>query len=252
MIMKRTLLLLTGIFVFQYASAQKVAKDWSRTACNGIPHHLFDELDSQNIVVLEFVMMNCSPCVTAANGIKKVIAPYQQAHPGRIRLYSIGFLDSYTCEEMTDWQTSNGYTHPVFASGQAEVAYYGGMGMPTIAIVANDSHYVFYKNQGYSSKQDQAIRTAIEAALGTPSGITDHKPVISLNVSPNPVSNTLHINTNLGSNDQLVVTDAAGRTVMVEKASTDLNVSSLQPGVYILNVLNEGRITGRTRFIKSN
>jgi hypothetical protein len=249
--MKKILLFIIGLISVYVAQGQTVAKDWIRQACNGETHYLYQELDSENIVVLEFVMMDCSPCVVAANGIKEIIAPYLDAHPGKIRLYSIGFSDSYTCENMRDWQTKNGFTHPVFTSGQTEVAYYGGMGMPTIAIVANDSHYVFYKHQGFANDQKDPIKKAIEAALGMPSGINATEPVSGLKLYPNPVKDYLQLDVPLYNNEKIIITDITGRIVNETELTTNsLDVSGLQAGTYIISVMRGQAVLGRSRFIK--
>lgn len=251
--MKKILLLFTGIALCASLQAQTTAKDWWRTSCDGFSHHLFDELDSQHVIVLEFVMMNCSPCVTAANGLTDLIAPYKTTHPGRVHLYSIGFIDSYTCEDMKDWSTFNGFKHPLFVGGQSEVAYYGGMGMPTIVVVANDSHHVFYKKQGYASSHNDAITRAINQALNIPTGI-EETATAPVRIYPNPAADELHIDLpQTVRNGTVIITDLSGRQVMKTtlNGQNPIQVSDLRPGVYFLELFDENTLVGHARFIRA-
>lgn len=151
---------------------QETAVDFTQDDCEGSPHHLFSELDAGNVVVLEFVMLNCAPCINGTTGLEKIMDSYANSHPGRVHLYSFGFLNSYTCEQILAWKTDNEFTHNVFNNGEDQVTYYGGMGMPTIVVVGTNAHKVFYKSIGYTPAIDDDLEAAIDSALlYNPSGL---------------------------------------------------------------------------------
>lgn len=151
------------------ASAQDTPMDFDQPDCTGAEHHLFSELNAGKVVILEFVMLNCAPCISATKSLSKMKSIYEDGFPGRVQLYSMGFLNAYTCAQMNAWRDNNSFTHQVFTGGEQQVAYYGGMGMPTIVILGNSGegtdHKVFFKSSGYTPDLDAQIRAAIEEAL---------------------------------------------------------------------------------------
>ncbi len=177
--MKKFYALITTLVLLSAQSfAQDVAMDFTRTSCNGTEHHLFDDLEDGNVVVLEFVMLNCAPCIVATNALKTLTAPYETTHPGRVRIYTFAYLDLYTCDQIMAWANVNSFSQEVFSMGEEQVTYYGGMGMPTIVILGNNSHKVYYKTAGYVPSLDTQITGAIdlalsESTLGLEEGIRD-------------------------------------------------------------------------------
>src|SRR5262245_46264024 len=140
--MKKTILLLLLLLSAAYiVSAQTTAQDFTRADCSGQMHHLFDELDSNNVVIMEFIM-TCNSCIVAGHAIEEMIADLQFEHPGRVRFYQFAYTNSYSCATMLNFKSSNGFASAVFDSGAAMVAYYGGFGMPTVAVVAGPTHAV--------------------------------------------------------------------------------------------------------------
>lgn len=159
------LVLVFGILLNIKVTGQETAMDFDQADCAGTQHHLFTELEAGKVVVLEFVMLNCAPCITATKALEKIIGAYPAEDKDRIEIYSMGFLNSYTCAQMNAWRTNNSFTHEVFTGGEQQVLYYGGMGMPTIVIVGSNQHKVYYKTSGYTTSLDPQIRAAIDSAL---------------------------------------------------------------------------------------
>jgi hypothetical protein len=227
-------------------AAQTTARDWTKTDCDGNEHNLFAELDNGNVIVLEFVMMNCSPCVTAAKGLKPTVAQFADSHPDKVKMYSIGFSDSYTCQQMMDWRTKAGLSHAVFTEGESDVDYYGGMGMPTIVVVGGSSHKVYYKKLGYQPGENTKIAQAITQALQeTTTGVSETEEPANLNLYPHPVQSDLTVSFQAGTVDELVVTDITGREVIRQNvpegsAHVVLSMSHVENGTYSLRLLHLG------------
>lgn len=226
--------------------AQTTAVDFTANDCDGTNHQLFTELEAGDVVILELVMMGCQPCVTAAQSLTANVLP-NVSEPSRVKLYSIGFSNSVTCPQMLNWKTTNGFTHTVFAGMSNLTTYYGGMGMPTIAIVGGASHTVYYSELGHSNADNPAILAAIEAAL---SGVgIEETATTKVTIHPNPVEEVLNFDRAAWS--QARVLDVQGREVMnVKLISGRLDVAQLQPGIYVLQLSNGAGASGTARFEK--
>lgn len=228
------------------ATAQTTALDFTANDCDGLPHTLFTELEAGDVVLLELVMMGCQPCVTAGNSIKNNVLP-NVSDPDRVKFYSIGFTNSITCTQMNDWKTLNGFTHTVFAGMSAQTTHYGGMGMPTLAVVGGDAHTVFYTEQGHSSSDNPAILAAIEAGLAAV-GINDIG-ADAVTIHPNPVVDVLNFDQAAWTNARVL--DLQGREVLkAQVVAGKLDVSTLQPGVFVLQLTNAAGALGTARFEK--
>ena len=80
-------------------------------------------------------------------------------------------------------------------------------------------------------------------------GISQQPALASMNVWPNPVTNTLHLTGAPGAT--LTISNALGQVITHGAWSTTLDVSHLAPGVYCLNVTDKNGIrTGSTRVVK--
>ncbi len=54
------------LFIFLYSASvysQATAMDVEQNDCDGAYHHLFAELDAGNVIILDYVMLNCAPCI---------------------------------------------------------------------------------------------------------------------------------------------------------------------------------------------
>lgn len=173
------------------------AYDFNMNDCNGKMHHLFSELDSGNVVIMEYFMLSCSPCIVAGDALEAMYTPLKAKYGNKVRYYHFAFTNSYTCTQVTNWITTNGYTSVPFDSGGVQTAYYGGMGMPTVAVVAGKDHKVLYTNVGFPSGDTAIIADSIHAFFNASVGILN-KPGINSSFSfyPNPAVNKLNISLN--------------------------------------------------------
>jgi len=238
-------------------SAQSAAMDWSRNDCNGVPHNLFAELDSGYCIILEFVMVpSCSPCYITARNLADVRTRLEATHPGRVRIYSIGYYNGYTCENMQYWQSIHELTpDAMFIQGASEVSYYGGMGMPTVVVVGTAERTVFFKKQGFNPGDTISVKNALLQALAgapPPSSISDPTDSpFGLKVFPNPAADVAHVSLSLSSEEVVTIelVSVLGERVqpiyMGSVSSTmefDVSLSGLSNGIYLV------RATGANGF----
>lgn len=236
--------------------AQSTAMDFQVNDCAGNFHHLYSELDQGNVVVLEFAMMNCTPCITAGKGIEALVAPFQNSHPGRVHFYTFGYENSIDCMAMNNWLAANAMNHPVFAGDAAQTNYYGGMGMPTVVVVGNPTHKVYYNQKGYSPSHDKNIKGAIEQALSEYTGI--HQPGGDhFSVYPNPFLSQLTVTVNPESAiTRVVLSDLTGKAIVVQDLmqgkSWSWDLAHLPEGTYFLSLFEGKKLAATRKLAKRN
>ncbi|MBS1773159.1 MAG: T9SS type A sorting domain-containing protein [Bacteroidetes bacterium] len=196
--MKKILNLLTFSIWVSAACAQTTAMDFNRQDCNGTTRHLFTDLDSGKVVILEFFMgPNCQSCMDAATEIESLKAKLLIANPGKVMTYAIGFQNSYTCLTVTNWVSSQSLSAIPMDSGATQVAYYGGFSMPTIVAVAGTDHKIIYtanpNNGGYTNGDTSKIHTSVNNFFN-PTGIGRNQSVVNdVAIYPNPASETITV-----------------------------------------------------------
>ncbi|HLN53227.1 MAG TPA: T9SS type A sorting domain-containing protein [Lentimicrobium sp.] len=235
-------LILILLIPFSTLLSQEVAMDFTETSCNGTEHHLFAELDQGKVIVLEFVMLNCSPCIVGTNAMVDITETFESVYPGRVKLYSYGFLDIYTCAQILSWQSINSYSHETFSQGEEQVSYYGGMGMPTIVVLGTTNHKVFYKTIGYTPAVDAPLKAAIESAL-TESSLGLEYPELNDNfkIYPTLFNDKLYLEAGDILNGSVIdLYNASGHKVISEIISPynnkTLETASLPKGIYFLRL----------------
>lgn len=198
------------------ANAQTTAQNWTKTDCDGKSHTLFDYLYNGKVVMLQFDMMNCIYCTNAAFSTDAIYNEFQKSNPGKLVMFSMGYTNGTVCADMENWKSTNGFTFTTIEKCPNDVAYYGGMGMPTIVVLGSYGK-VLYNKQGFAKSDTTGIKAAIMNGLAT-SAINDtrinEQSVIS--VSPNPVQSDINLNVDLSSGQDLTVSlyDMLGKAVM--------------------------------------
>lgn len=243
--MKKIYALLLLSALVSTASAQTTAADWQKADCDGNSYSLYDMCDSGNIVIMEFVMMNCTPCVTAAGQLKQVVAEFEESHPGRVKIFSISYNNTTTCTALKTWKTNAGCEWPVIANGKEILEPYGSMGMPTIAVVGHDKQ-VLYTSIGFSGSKVSALKTAISNGLAQSSVKTDARSN-EYSLYPNPASNMLRIQTTSEMPRSYKIVDGLGKELLSGSFTTgEVNTSFLASGAYtMLLTLADGSIISK-------
>lgn len=245
-------LLITLLSVSGISNAQTTAMNFTMNDCDGQMHTLFEELDQNNVVILEFFMVNCSPCISAGNKLKVLHNNLESQFPGHVKSYALGYTNSYTCTQVSDWVTTNNFNSTPFDSGAAQVAYYGGFGMPTIAVVGGSNHDVLFVNVGFSTSDTTAIGTAIRNYFASnPLSVNEFPETnSSFSTFPNPAENELSFSLNLIENSDVtiqlyslsgqLIKNVFNKKVQAGKLEEKLNTVSLTSGVYILQATVNG------------
>ncbi|MDZ4751451.1 MAG: T9SS type A sorting domain-containing protein [Flavobacteriales bacterium] len=243
-------IIMAGMFAATI-QAQEVAMDFTQDDCNGNPHNLFEYLDDNNVVIIEFFMTNCNPCINAGNQLKPHVEELQIAFPGKVEWFHFGFTDSYSCATVSDWVTSNNFPSIPFNNGADMVAYYGGFGMPTIVVVGGPNHDVLFLQVGYSTGDDDEIHDIINGFFGVNGVAAQTANPVSMNAFFNASTETINLELSHSSADDITIEvfSLTGQNVLAAQQlkvnaadqSVQLGVAEITSGIYILKAMVNGK-----------
>lgn len=246
------------MFITFSAMSQTTAMDFNRKDCNGVNRHLFADLDSGKAVIIEYFMTSCAPCINAGTVLESMKANLLTQYPGKIKSYAIGFNNTYSCSVINNWVNSNAFTAIPMDSGAAQVAYYGGFGMPSIVILGDGSaHNILGSPYLSFVKSDTTTMVAwIRNSLNVLAGVKENSGSMKqITVYPNPVTSEFNVSFILEENAfiRMEVLDISGRVVknlLSEKLPSGGYVRTfrepdLASGNYFLRINTNGVITQR-------
>ena len=140
--MKHLYIFLLASLIYSTGSNAQTVTDFTKKDCNtGASHNLFSELNSGKAIIMEF-FHTCISCSNAAKDIKPMYQNLVLKYGNKVLFYVMPEDDSYTCSDVLNWVNTNGLSSVVIPldSGSVQTAYYGGMAMPSIAVVAGSAH----------------------------------------------------------------------------------------------------------------
>lgn len=256
--MKKTILLFTLILIlFASSSRAQFPIQISGNDCDGVPHDLFAELDAGKASVLFYFMDNCGACPPPALAIQVMMNNIMDVYPGMMTGYAMSYLNSTSCADISDWVANYGHLFAPYDSGEYQVAYYGGFGMPTVVLVGGSgaNKRVMFSTQSFTSSDTTIMRDSVLALFNSTIGIADLPSSVStFDVYPNPASENISISINLRENSHLKIdiADISGRqlAVIIDKklqgiVNRQFNVAELPDGNYLVRLQANGKTTSR-------
>ena len=259
----KSLIIIALLFSAGIASAQTLAMNFVRNDCNGNMQNLFADLNSGKAVILEFFMISCAPCPAAGQKLELMKANLLTQYPGKIKSYSIGFSDSYSCATVKNWVTTNGFTSIPMDSGATQVAYYGGFGMPTIVILGGGTNHTILGSPdiGFTVSDTTTMANNIRNFLNTLGVKELSSPLSEIQLFPNPSKDILNIKITASQNTNLKIqlyniTGELISTLAEEKVSESvfskvIRTEDLQAGNYILRITaNDYSVNRKVTIIK--
>lgn len=226
------------------------AQDFTMSDCASNTENLYSHLDNEEVVIMEF-FMTCSSCIVAGQRITAMMPAMNAEHPGMVNFWALAYTNSYTCTTVNNWVTTNSINAVPFDSGAAQVAYYGGFGMPTVVVVAGSQHQVIYNSNTDGAPGDTAaIHTAIDNFFAT-MGIESSNNNVEISLYPNPTANVLNLDITM-LNEAMVniqMLDLTGKVVKeisndvlpMGSSSFQTETADLANGIYFLRVNSAGK-----------
>lgn len=235
-------------------SKAQTPMQFSGVDCNGAYVNLFDDLDAGRAVVLHFYMPSCGSCPPPAQKIQAMANNINANYPGMVKGYAFPFQNTTTCTYSAGWVTSNnlGMLYQPMDSGAAQVANYGGFGMPTVVLLggSGSNRRVMFSTLSFSTSDTTIMRDSILALLLS-TGIADLPGAVSaFTLFPNPASDNFSVNIDLKetSNTLVDVTDITGKQVAIisnEKLNGNFtkqfSTADLPSGNYFVRVQANGK-----------
>lgn len=236
------------------SKAQTTAMNYDFIDCAGNPQSIFADLDAGKALIIEYFMTSCSPCITAGATLETMKADLMAEFPGMIKAYAFGFSNTYNCTTINNWVTTNGITSIPADSGALQVAYYGGMGMPTIVILGGGTSHAVLGSPylSYTTSDTAIMATDIRNFLnGT--GIKENNLVSNINLYPNPSNEQVKLTFELKemSTVKIELFDISGRLVSTisEKKNQvggiveTINTNQFSQGSYLIQINANGTIS---------
>lgn len=232
--------------------AQTSAMQFAGEDCSSNQVDLFADLDAGKAVVLFFYMPNCGSCPPKAQKIQAMANKINSDHPGLVKGYAFPYQNSTTCTYSQTWVSSNNV--PLYAamdSGAAQVAYYGGFGMPTVVLLGGDNHDVLFVTQNFVNGDTTTMRDLILNTLTA--GIEENgSQEFQFEAFPNPSNDwlTVRFPDLTDGETKIELVDLEGKVILNEETSNEsnstnekiLNVSAVENGTYILRIQHKEMI----------
>ena len=231
------------LFAVNISFSQTTATNFTTNDCNGVSHHLFDELDNGNVVVIAWVMP-CTPCATYSLPAYSAVELFATSHPGQVHFYMADDYANTSCSSLSSWGDNYNMSNSTFfSSTDVNMNDYGVAGMPKVVVLGGLDHHVYF-NENDNKINLSGVQTAIDSALNSFVLTTsDLESTFSLNVFPNPTQDKLTINYHFNKNEEVIfeIVDLLGkkikRSVVFNSSgnnTTNLDISKITSGNYIL------------------
>ncbi|MFN6037954.1 MAG: T9SS type A sorting domain-containing protein [Bacteroidota bacterium] len=259
--MKLKLLLLFSSVCILNMQSQTVSQNWTHTDCiTNNSYTLFNMLDSNKVVVMEFEM-GCSSCVIAAQNLEGIKQAYDVSYPGQVKFFLMDYWANHTCTNIQTMVNNNSLSFGGFVGCATDKNYYSTSSpMPMIIVTGGPSHTVYYKSLSYDTTDNAAIAAAINQALSDIAASVQMASVTNLSVSlsSNPAFEEIYLNITSPSSLQMNVEvfSLLGEVVTRQKIEVNnkgfsqvkLNVPTLQSGVYFVKY-RYGNLSKTLKFI---
>ncbi|MDO8627782.1 MAG: T9SS type A sorting domain-containing protein, partial [Candidatus Diapherotrites archaeon] len=159
----------------------------------------------------------------------------------KVRSFQTVFNDNDHCNVVNNWITTNGFSSAPFDSGAAQIIYYEGFGMPTVAVAAGNTHQLLYLcKQGFPVNDTSIIATAIRNYCTTSADITENDFQNSIVVSPNPTEGKFKVQSLKFKVQDFEIYNAVGEKVNAPLSpcplSFEIDLSSYHNGIYFLKI----------------
>ena len=244
--MKKVYSLIAATVIFAYANAQTEAMDFTQDDCNGNNVHLFELLEQGHVVILEFFMDNCNPCINAGNAIEPVFVAQEAAHPGMVHWFHFGFNNTYSCDVVSAWVEENGFPSSPFTNGASQVSYYGGFGMPTVVVVGGADHDILFTAIGWSSGEQNDVDDAINEFFGANAVQEEVTSAVEFIASYAPKTESIQLAMNMQTSSQIEIEvftvdgqlalQSEKREVAPGETTHVISAAQLTTGIYIVTV----------------
>jgi hypothetical protein len=173
-------------------ATSQTAVDFNATSCDGQPYHLYEELDSNKIVVIGWAMP-CGSCVVPLQTTFGVVQKYVDSLPGMVNMLICDDLANTSCSSLVLWAMTYGMENTLkFSDTSIKMTDYGETAMPKVVVVGGPQHQVFFVSD--YEVDGKSLEKAIDSAITMITGVYERQELLtSMKMFPNPVNNSANI-----------------------------------------------------------
>lgn len=231
------------------------AIDFSLKDINSVNHHLFDYLDNNKLVVIDFFTTTCGPCQTYASQISQAYE-YFGCNEGNVVFLGINWGSNNI--EVAEFDSLWGAHYPsisgIQGGGNSVVENYQTLSYPTVIVITPD-HLIVNKHiwpPAYDSIVQEVILHGGLAANCTVK-VADITPLQNVLMVLGTGELIIDVRNTDASDIQLQLTELTGKTVLSQEiAARTYNVlhPMLRKGFYMAVLNSDGkRLTSAKIFI---
>jgi thiol-disulfide isomerase/thioredoxin len=231
------------------------AVDFTVTDIDGTEHRLFEYLEEDKFVVIDFFYTTCNPCIGSIPTLNFSFEKYG-CNKGDLIFLSVNFNDTNT--ELLEYRNTYNNLAPLVSgtegNGNEVIIKYGIFAFPTVILIAPDGkiinqdiYPVTQENMNYALEQQAGLSNNEEACfISTVNAVFDPPSLLSsIQIYPVPAERELTLAGEAAETGSLQIrlTDLQGRALLQTETriaagsfSSPLNLPELSGGFYFLEL----------------
>ncbi|MBW6490681.1 MAG: peroxiredoxin family protein [Lentimicrobium sp.] len=246
--------LLTISFVAKSQVDLDTAPDFSAKDVHGGLHHLYEYLDAENLVVIDFFTTNCGPCQTYASHVSASYE-YFGCNFSNVKYLGINWgSDNVAVLEFDQlWGANYPSISGLQGGGNAVVDLYQVQSYPTVILIAPDRSILH--NHIWPPEQSTLNALVLEAGgipmlctVNTNELYTNEPPLLTATNSASGAV-TLSLNAQVKPGMSLLIYAADGRLVYEQAVENETITFNLRAGVYVAALLQNRSKISTLRFM---
>ena len=255
--MRKLLILFSFFLLTHFANAQTsldTAVNFTVKDVNGVTHRLYEYLEQDKIVVIDFFTITCGPCSTYAPLISE---SYTHFGCNSSNVVFLGINWGADNAGVIDFGETNGVNYPEISgtegNGNHVVEDYGVLSYPTVIVIMPDSYIAEKYIWPPTTEHLDSIISAhggLFSACTTPVSSDIEAPVETnkiLSMFPVPANSTLTCATSLTDEGTVEIRSVSGITVsepvfVTPGEDTRIVTTHLVQGYYLLVLKNKNGI----------
>lgn len=254
--MKRLIFVFTILLTLGAAQAQTpldTAVNINVKDTEGNTIELFDLLEQDYIVIIDFFTTDCGYCNIYAPDFQE---SYEDFGCNTSNVYFMSIDYGHTNEDVVAFEDEHGLTLPACSgedgNGNAAFDAYQITGTPTYVVIAPDKeileHYIWPPE---SDTLNAALLEAGGIMASCATGIADSKKETSPVIYPNPAKDAFSVMQPAAGKeiDRIRVHDTKGQMVMDKPVSPNISTDGLKSGMYFVSLFSDKALIKKEKII---
>lgn len=238
------------------------AVDFTAKTTEGETIHLFEYLEQDKLVVIDFFSTSCGPCAEYAPEIQ---ASHEDFGSNEGNVIFLGICWGDSDEGVAYFDSVHGITYPSVSGfdggGNQIMSMYQIQSYPTVILIDTDGTIL---NQYIWEPTNENINNEVIAAGGILTSVEDNfaDNLDDISIYPSPANEKAFLNFFLEKNSMIEIRlfDILGNEIEILKKEyllsgdhkIGMNVSEYKPGTYLVGIIRDNRLINTQRLIVAN